>query len=563
MLRIEKELKEHISDIKLKETYLLKGDYKKQIVNLSEVLKEKKPYNLFVVIDINGIEFKIQFFINSDFPFNIPTSKVCNMNVFDGYIDKYKIPPPHISRDGGICISDREDIIVNYKNSEGVLIYSIFHSIKVVSDGYLEKNIKEFLDEFDVHIFNKAQIKTKGLIYLKANLTDINTDRVYISKNKNTYIVTSSSLGEGSKRTLVINLENSINFPLPETNIELFNRLKESNPDILKQYYSYLKRHENTEEVILFSMKNNNAELVFWGVEHKMPKIIGKDTKTGYRFSSSKNDTVTYIPIIDVSQNKIESRLNGLKQMDYPVSIVGCGSIGSLVSEALLELGVRKFNLIDDEIFMPENIVRHIGALKDIGFHKVDVIEAYLLDKKDYIDVKTKKIDVHSILDNSELRQELLNNSNIKFYATGNKSVNNRVLNLINQGKLGGVNLFMWVEPYLYAGHCMIINHPLDLNELYDENNIFKYRVVVDNRNFKRKEAGCGGNYAVYSGFDTKKFIYDILDRIRDLIYSGKIYKHNRILTWTGNLPEARKEGIEISDKYITKIGKNIEEVII
>jgi sulfur-carrier protein adenylyltransferase/sulfurtransferase len=60
------------------------------------------------------------------------------------------------------------------------------------------------------------------------------------------------------------------------------------------------------------------------------------------------------------------------------VGIVGCGSLGSKLAVTLARAGVRKFVLIDDDILLPENLVRHDLDWSYVGEHKVDALAARL-----------------------------------------------------------------------------------------------------------------------------------------------------------------------------------------
>ena len=60
------------------------------------------------------------------------------------------------------------------------------------------------------------------------------------------------------------------------------------------------------------------------------------------------------------------------------VGIVGCGSLGSKVAASLARSGVRRFLLIDDDLLLGENIVRHDLDWNDVGLHKVDSVQGRL-----------------------------------------------------------------------------------------------------------------------------------------------------------------------------------------
>ena len=54
------------------------------------------------------------------------------------------------------------------------------------------------------------------------------------------------------------------------------------------------------------------------------------------------------------------------------VGVVGLGSAGSKIALMLVRSGVRKFVLVDDDLFLPENLVRHTLDWRSVGEHKVD-----------------------------------------------------------------------------------------------------------------------------------------------------------------------------------------------
>ncbi|RVD08290.1 hypothetical protein EN749_33795 [Mesorhizobium sp. M7A.F.Ca.ET.027.02.1.1] len=60
------------------------------------------------------------------------------------------------------------------------------------------------------------------------------------------------------------------------------------------------------------------------------------------------------------------------------VAIVGCGSVGSKIATTLARSGVRKFTLVDDDIFFSANLVRNDLDARAIGQHKVDSLTARL-----------------------------------------------------------------------------------------------------------------------------------------------------------------------------------------
>lgn len=77
------------------------------------------------------------------------------------------------------------------------------------------------------------------------------------------------------------------------------------------------------------------------------------------------------------------SRLDGdhLALAVRKVAIIGCGSLGSKTATMLARSGVGKFVLVDDDILLPENLVRNDLDWREVPMHKVDA----LADKLQYV----------------------------------------------------------------------------------------------------------------------------------------------------------------------------------
>jgi glycine/D-amino acid oxidase-like deaminating enzyme len=60
------------------------------------------------------------------------------------------------------------------------------------------------------------------------------------------------------------------------------------------------------------------------------------------------------------------------------VAIIGLGAVGSFLADALARAGVTRFTLIDADMVLPGNLVRHTASETDIGRFKVDAVKRRL-----------------------------------------------------------------------------------------------------------------------------------------------------------------------------------------
>lgn len=58
---------------------------------------------------------------------------------------------------------------------------------------------------------------------------------------------------------------------------------------------------------------------------------------------------------------------------DNRIHIIGCGSVGSTLAENLARFGYKNFNLWDDDVVEPKNIVNQMFTEEDIGKPKTEV----------------------------------------------------------------------------------------------------------------------------------------------------------------------------------------------
>lgn len=64
---------------------------------------------------------------------------------------------------------------------------------------------------------------------------------------------------------------------------------------------------------------------------------------------------------------------------DARVAIVGVGALGSFTADMLVRAGVRHLTLIDDDIVMPGNVIRHLVGPEMVGLPKVVAVKRHLV----------------------------------------------------------------------------------------------------------------------------------------------------------------------------------------
>ena len=148
----------------------------------------------------------------------------------------------------------------------------------------------------------------------------------------------------------------------------------------------------------------------------------------------------------DASKRRIPTVLNSL--VSVSVGIVGLGSMGSKIALSLARSGVREFSLVDDDVFLPENICRHALDFGDVGSHKVDGIKSALLRLGYGFSVRTYRANITEQESTSYLSKILdqLGNCDLLIDATANP----RVFNILSYVSSYWSKPMVWSE--VFAG---------------------------------------------------------------------------------------------------------------
>jgi sulfur-carrier protein adenylyltransferase/sulfurtransferase len=91
-------------------------------------------------------------------------------------------------------------------------------------------------------------------------------------------------------------------------------------------------------------------------------------------FLWEKDDSACCLSVIPPQPEVARLDENHAALRERRVGLVGCGSIGSKIAVMLARSGVGRFLLIDDDIMLPDNLVRHELDWREVGTHKVAAV---------------------------------------------------------------------------------------------------------------------------------------------------------------------------------------------
>ena len=72
------------------------------------------------------------------------------------------------------------------------------------------------------------------------------------------------------------------------------------------------------------------------------------------------------------------AQLSRSEWRDIKITAIGMGALGSQVSALLARTGLGRWTLVDGDVLLPHNVVRHLAGGAVIGFPKVQVVKSFL-----------------------------------------------------------------------------------------------------------------------------------------------------------------------------------------
>ena len=330
----------------------------------------------------------------------------------------------------------------------------------------------------------------------------------------------------------------------------------------LSKFYSFLVNNQG-EGVIILCVDNGIGSCL---LALKI-NLLSNGIKLSYRnikgmLAANKSRKFKRLKLKNFEMKRLFTRGgDGSAVFDKKCLLVGCGSIGSYVSKAIIDTGITdNITLLDNDNLNIENLARHLCGSQYLLFPKPksEVLKSELL--KHYPAMKCNSI-VGNVWEYLLNRCSLINDFDIIWVCVGNTVIEKKIIQLIKEKIIHKECIILWVEPYLIAGHALILQKEIDEStekSIFDVNGAFNNNVLNDSKEYLKSEAGCQSAYAPYAGFEAQKFVLDFLDVYYRKVYS-KEEKHNYEFTWIGKMKWARQKKFNIKSKWRAKEDRFME----
>lgn len=517
------------------------------------------------------ISFVLAF--KSTFPYSLP-----NVYYFDTKYDYF----PHIDYNNRkLCLFDNS-IIINTEEPYELIRTVLKRSKFVVKNGTRDDFHKEIINYWDLQYLNERPIqygwlhsissfeksrylKLYASDYLEQNrcnacIVEVNSDLEYIKYFKQQF----------GKQLIEHNVLFLANVDIPLTppyaiTTEIFQSWITSDDDV-KMFHHYIRTQPGLL-IVVFRLGSTNllGGFIYEDIKIKRRGFRdGKLTRHNVITKLEKNKLLHRLLIYEYSDQRIAMRTKGEAFKPHRFVVAGLGSIGSQLCHFLNSLNSPKMLLVDNDVFNINNIGRHLLGFNFLNQPKVDAVKGFLKALNPNQDITTYRGDIEScLLDNlAEINQY-----DLLIICTGNIMSELFALHYFESKQLNIPLLLIWLEPYALAGHMMYIKEHIDdsiKERIFSESYLYKYNIIDEDeysqKSFTVSDAGCNGEYTLYSGNDVMLFLsamFPIIDRIiRHKKSSG-----NMCYRWIGDISIAKDKNIRLKNIEFTPYG--VEELAI
>lgn len=468
---------------------------------------------------------------------------------------------PHLETGGKLCLFDLEGAIIRF-NFKGILIESLDRMEEVLNLGFSKTNQEDYILEFQSYWgYLPSRIPSKSAINIDNTLKKTyftekidrfgKISRCYLSDNPShlkRYQDKSSYL---TGKYFQLQPDEFVYPPdwRQELSVDYVNELLGQLLITNKQFRSmFLKHRKNDTIVISIIQPDGSLSLVGFRLFNVDYCIYNKMLQINYC------DKVYPLDVRRVDDGYLKGR-TGISFNDEKkkVLVIGCGSIGGYLVPELVKFGYEDIHLVDNDIFVEDNIYRHFLGMEYVGEYKTTAMSKWL--KKNYPFAKI--VTSVNTLENSIIDGEIdLSSFDLIFSAVGNHNFNRWLNNIVYDNNIQAVTVYLWNEVFGVGSHILIssiLNAGCYNCLLKDtsEGIVDRTSYCEPGQNFTKRMFACGNTFMPYSSNASLRTVALCLMELETFL-NGDM-QNNILFSFKGSDTVLRREGFNVSARYIAQ----------
>lgn len=480
----------------------------------------------------------------------------------------------HVSHYRTICIDDGQGLSIDTERGAEILAYVACDAFRALEDAErdAEDGGHEFFMELEGywegllghHVRSSVEVNdTSRLIYAHVGKHGKSSSRVchYFTEYTGTSPPSEFKTEKHSSYVgLYAALTSNVDPPAPGEALgadhvrRLIEAFDSSGKDLWENLLTDRWKGSSHEVFLLLSQPRTSSGRSLIGLSFRV-RNGGVDPSAEVRPLTIKRHTVGFMR----ERGGAEPELAGKR-----VAIVGCGSIGSEIADALASCGVGRLTLVDDDTFDVENVFRHVLGVRFVGTGKAAALAVQLKSQYPGVEVLPLAESAHSWLWKASLSE--LDGVVI---AIGQPTIE-RELTRALRAKEGSLPVVVtWLEALGLGGHVVsLLNKgPGCLHCLYrgpeGEPSLYSRTSFLEpGQKVSRNLTGCVGAFVPFSALHSRRTALLAAEAMLNLLRGDSAPQYTY---WVGDGRAAEAAGIQVSQwhaRVLTEPASDVSKLV-
>lgn len=473
----------------------------------------------------------------------------------------------HVCHARIICINDEESLSIDARDPEGVLATVAVQAIEVIEKSEVDakSGLHEFFDEIEgywSHIPAAYWVQSAvevddnpRAIYAHFNEKAKPRECVYFTEHEDVSKPIEFRVKKLAKH-IGIYLPLATNVPPPRPGEDLdssFVRQVISNlpPKALRAWEDISRRWKKGRRLVPLLVSQ--------------PRKSGRSSLIGLMFYLNNGEIDDARPVVPLKIRRHTAEFMrerggaNLALASKHVAVIGCGSVGSEVADALATSGVGKLTLVDPEPFEVENVFRHALGRQSIGLGKADSLERDLSAKYPLLQVTSAPL--HGL---PWIKKASLAGIDGLVIAVGQPMVERHLIEAIRRTAFSSSIVVTWLEPLGLGGHAISLSGSgpgcmgcVYRDEAGQQSLMPRISFLEADQKISRNLTGCSGTFTPYSALHSRRTALLATESLLQL-FEGKMPP--RYNYWVGDATNSIKANIKTSKWFEIASKSNQEE---
>jgi len=455
----------------------------------------------------------------------------------------------HVGYQGTVCVSDNQGLSLDPERHEEIVAFTVLAAFDLLEKWSADDaaNSVEFYNELEgywlglpgsVRARSTVEVDGRDRLIRAFIKTGKRDTQWYFTERDGKALLSFDTKGLDAHRALYMDLSEPIPPPLAP------NRLDPEFLDAVRQRMS-LDQTELWEQLVGPS-KNGPKRLALL---LSVPRAAGGRSLVGVSFTAKNGSVATKVLITPLTVRRFtptymrERGGASLRLLDKHIVVLGCGSVGAVLADALAATGVGRLTLVDGDVYSEDNVFRHIIDPSLVELHKVFGLKFQL--ERRYPGVKVQAV--------ADWAQEWLKTANFAdvdgiVFAFGLPSLERWFARAIR--KTAGKRLpmaFTWLEPLDLGGHSVVFftEGPGCIDCLYrdDEGAVSlaaRTAFLEPNQAVSKNLTGCSSVFVPYGALQSRRTGLMAAEHLlSSMADAGPSYRY-----WVGDGTVAREQGL-------------------